>query len=167
MIELKGKYTMAKIFATTIEDGVYAQVYDIINNPAFKGQMVVCMPDVHVGAAGPCGLVATIGNYVCPEHIGVDIGCSVSMMVLDKKVQPCNYAELEHSIKTRIPFGMNINSEPVIDQSDFSVSCLTASLNTSSTGRKPFPHCLRKQRSNGSPHASEGQAWTKLRSTTH
>jgi hypothetical protein len=41
MIELTGKYTSAKIFAETIEDGVYAQVYDIINCRAFEGQKVV------------------------------------------------------------------------------------------------------------------------------
>ena len=119
MIELKGKYTTAKIFAETIEEGVYQQVYDIINCPAFEGQAVVCMPDVHVGKSGPCGLVATIGNYICPEHIGVDIGCTVSMMILDKKVSPDLYAELEHKIKTKVPFGFNINDKVIIDEKDF------------------------------------------------
>jgi len=119
MIELIGKYTTAKIFAETIEEGVYSQVYDIINCKAFEGQKVVCMPDVHVGASGPCGLVATIGNYVCPEHIGVDIGCSVSMMILDKKVPVEKYAEFEHRIKNKIPFGFNLNSKTIIDEKDF------------------------------------------------
>ena len=58
MIDLVGKYTSAKIFAETIEEGVIEQVYKIINCRAFAGQKVVCMPDVHVGASGPCGLVA-------------------------------------------------------------------------------------------------------------
>lgn len=30
---ITGKYTKADMFATTVEDGVYQQVYDIINNP--------------------------------------------------------------------------------------------------------------------------------------
>lgn len=119
MIELVGKYTTAKIFAETIEEGVYSQVYDIINCRAFEGQKVVCMPDVHVGASGPCGLVATIGNYVCPEHIGVDIGCSVSMMILDKKIPEEKYAEFERRIKNTIPFGFNLNSKTIIDYKDF------------------------------------------------
>lgn len=119
MVELKGKYTDAIIIATTIEEGVYQQVYDIINCPAFKGQRVVCMPDVHVGASGPCGLVATIGDFVCPEHIGVDIGCSVSMIVLDKKVPQEKYAEFEHRIKQAIPFGFNIHEHPIIDEREF------------------------------------------------
>lgn len=119
MIELIGKYTTAKIFAETIEEGVYQQVYDIINCPAFKGQKVVCMPDVHVGASGPCGLVATIGDYVCPEHIGVDIGCSVSMMILDKKVPVEKYMEFERHIKNSIPFGFNLNEKTIIDYKEF------------------------------------------------
>lgn len=119
MIELVGKYTTAKIYADTIEDGVYTQVYDIINCPAFKDQKVVCMPDVHVGASGPCGLVATIGDWVCPEHIGVDIGCSVSMMVLDKKIPQDKYAEFEHRVKNKIPFGFNLNPKVIIDEKDF------------------------------------------------
>ena len=119
MIELTGKYTTAKIFAETIEEGVYQQVYDIINCKAFEGQKVVCMPDVHVGASGPCGLVATIGDYVCPEHIGVDIGCSVSMMILDKKVPEKKYAEFERRIKNKIPFGFNLNGKTIIDYKDF------------------------------------------------
>ena len=119
MIELVGKYTTAKIFAETIEEGVYSQVYDIINCRAFEGQKVVCMPDVHVGKSGPCGLVATIGNYVCPEHIGVDIGCSVSMMILDKKIPVEKYAEFERRIKNKIPFGFNLNGKTIIDYKDF------------------------------------------------
>ena len=99
MVELIGKYTNAKIFADTIEDGVYQQVYDIINCKAFEGQKVVCMPDVHVGKSGPCGLVATIGNYLCPAHVGVDIGCRVSMLILYKCISPDKYVEVEHKIK--------------------------------------------------------------------
>lgn len=115
MIELKGKYTSAKIFADTIEEGVYSQVYDIINCPAFKDQKVVCMPDVHVGASGPCGLVATIGDYVCPEHIGVDIGCSVSMLLLNKRIPADQYGYFESEVRKRVPFGFNIHKETIID----------------------------------------------------
>lgn len=119
MIRLDGKYTTADIYAETIEEGVYSQVYDIINSKAFEYQTVVCMPDVHVGASGPCGLVSTIGNYVCPEHVGVDIGCTVSMMMLDKKIPTDKYAELEHRIRRDVPFGHEIHKKAIIDEKDF------------------------------------------------
>jgi len=119
MIELEGKYTKAKIYAETIEEGVYQQVYDIINCKAFEGQSVVLMPDCHVGASGPCGLVATLGDYVCPEHIGVDIGCTVSAMILDKPVPKDKYPELENRIKRTIPVGFEINDRTVFDEKEF------------------------------------------------
>ena len=119
MITLDGKFTNASIYAETIEDGVYSQVYSIINNPAFSGQKVVCMPDVHVGKSGPCGLTATIGNYICPDHVGVDIGCSVSMMILDKKLNENDYPNFENKIKRQIPMGFNIHKKSQIDIKDF------------------------------------------------
>ena len=119
MIELIGKYTNAKIFADTIEEGVYQQVYDIINCKAFEGQKVVCMPDVHVGKSGPCGLVATLGNYVNPNHVGVDIGCRVSMIILDKCLPKDKYVEFERRLRNTIPTGFNINKKTVFDEKEF------------------------------------------------
>lgn len=118
-ITLVGKYTKAEIFAKTVEDGVYTQVYDIINNPAFLGKKVVLMPDVHVGASGPCGLVAEIGDWICPEHIGVDIGCSVTMMMLDGFIPEDKLVLLEHRVKQAIPMGFNLHERTVIDEKDF------------------------------------------------
>jgi len=119
MIEITGKYTTAKIYAETIEDGVYSQIYDIINCRAFKDQTVCLMPDTHVGKSGPIGLVATIGDWVNPDHVGVDIGCTVSMIILDKKISVDKYAEFEHRIKNNVPFGFNLNKKTVIDEKEF------------------------------------------------
>jgi len=118
-MEIKGKYTSADIYASTFEDGVIEQVYSIINCKAFDGKRVVCMPDCHVGAGGPCGLVAEIGDYICPQQIGVDIGCSVSMMVLNKRIPVDKYAEFEHRIKKSVPMGFDVHDHTVIDQKDF------------------------------------------------
>jgi RNA-splicing ligase RtcB len=119
MLEVKGKYCTAKIFADTIEDGVIQQVKDIVNCPAFKDQLVRCMPDVHVGASGPCGLVATIGEYVNPEHVGVDIGCEVSMVFLNKKLPLSLYADFESKVKDQVKFGQTIHSTSVVDRNEF------------------------------------------------
>ena len=118
-ITITGKYTKADMFATTVEDGVYQQVYDIINNPAFRGKRVALMPDVHVGKSGPCGLVAEIGDWVCPEHIGVDIGCSVTMMFLNGFIPSEKFVEFEHKVKQAIPMGFTIHDKTIVDQKDF------------------------------------------------
>jgi RNA-splicing ligase RtcB len=117
--ELEGKYTKASMFIKTYEPGVINQVYDIINSPALEGLPVAIMPDAHEGKSGPCGLVYKIGKYVCPDHIGVDIGCSVSMMILNKPVPVEKYVELEHKIRTRIPFGFETHEKTVIDEKEF------------------------------------------------
>lgn len=119
MFEIKGKYTSAKMYTNDYDEGVVSQVYDIVNCPAFAGQKVVCMPDVHLGSAGPCGLVATIGDWVNPNHVGVDIGCSVSMIVLDKKIPEEKFADFEHKVKIAVPFGMETHDKTVIDCKDF------------------------------------------------
>ena len=119
MLELTGKYTTAKIYAETMEEGVYSQIYDIINCRAFKDQKVCLMPDTHVGKSGPIGLVATIGDWVNPDHVGVDIGCTVSLIELDKPVPEDKYAEFEHKVKNAIPTGFNIHPKVVIDEKEF------------------------------------------------
>ena len=48
-MKITGKYTDCDIFAKTLEDGIYSQIYDIINSKAFKDKKVCVMPDGHVG----------------------------------------------------------------------------------------------------------------------
>ena len=118
-MKIEGKYTDCDIFAKTLEEGIYSQIYDIINSEAFKDKKVCVMPDGHVGASGPCGLVAQISNYVCPEHVGVDIGCEISAMFLNDKVKEEDYKLLEHKIVESVPMGFEIHNSTIIDEKDF------------------------------------------------
>ena len=118
-MKIVGKYTNCDIFAKTLEDGIYSQVYDIINSKAFAGKKVCLMPDAHIGASGPCGLVAQIGDYVCPEHVGVDVGCEISALFLNKKINESDYKLLEHRLVEAIPMGFEIHKSTVIDEKDF------------------------------------------------
>lgn len=116
---IKGKYTDAIMFADTVEEGVYSQVYDIVNCRAFEGKRVCLMPDVHVGASGPCGLVAEIGDWICPNHIGVDIGCSVSMLILEGRLKEEDLPKFERMVKKEIPMGFNIHEHSVAKTREF------------------------------------------------
>jgi RNA-splicing ligase RtcB len=118
-MELQGKYTIAKIHAITIEEEVISQMYDIINCKAFDKKIVRGMSDIHVGASGPCGLVAEIGDYICPEHIGVDIGCEVSMLELNTSIQETDYILFEHKVKQQIPMGMTLHEKSIINNKNF------------------------------------------------
>lgn len=115
----KGKYATCKAYIRTYDPDVLEQVDDIINSKAFEGQSVYLMADAHVGAAGPCGLSATIGNYINPLHIGVDIGCTVSGMILDKPVSEDKLIEFEHKVSQQVPMGFHLHENSKVKTDEF------------------------------------------------
>ena len=113
MIDLEGKYCKdCKIFTDNIEGEALETVKWILGSPAFEGQKVRIMSDVHQGKGIVIGFTSTLGNQVNPTHIGVDIGCSVSASVLDSCIKPEDYPIIEARIRRAIPIGKgNINEE--------------------------------------------------------
>ena len=66
------------------------------------------MPDVHAGNACNVGTVYRIGAYLNPDHVGVDIGCTITMHRLSSVVTPEDFALLDHKIREAIPTGTEI-----------------------------------------------------------
>lgn len=119
MLEIKGKYTSAKIFAETYEDDLMSFVYDMCNSQVFEGIQVRLEPDCHLGTGCACGTTYPLGDYLNPSHIGVDIGCTISAHKLSKIINPSDYPNIEHKIKEAIPFGFEINEHVVFDEKSF------------------------------------------------
>lgn len=121
MFQIQGKYTTASVFAPEedIDDALRTQIYDIVNSKAFAFQRVAVMPDASPGSSGVVGLSATISKFVNPSHIGVDAGCTISMMILDKPVPEEKYPEFEHRIRLDVPMGTDINEHSVVDEKEF------------------------------------------------
>ena len=88
MIEINNNELDCKIFTDNIEPAALQQVYDVIKMPEWKGRKVRIMPDVLAGSGICIGFTSDLGDYIDPDYIGVDIGCSVSMMFLDKPLSP-------------------------------------------------------------------------------
>lgn len=107
----------AKIFTDNIEPEALQQVYDVIKQPEWKGLKVRLMPDVHAGAGICIGFTSELGEYLNPDYIGVDIGCSVSMALVDNPVQ--DLALFEHRLKQAIPMGTEINASRKFVVKDF------------------------------------------------
>lgn len=105
---IKGQYTSAEIFTENIEDAALQWLRDQCDHPAFEDVRIVSMPDVHVGNGCNVGTTYRIGTYVNPDHVGVDIGCTVSMHKLSSAIAPENFALLDHKIREAIPTGMEI-----------------------------------------------------------
>ena len=105
---ISGQYTTAEIFTENIEDAALQWVREQCDHPAFEGVRILQMPDVHAGNACNVGTVYRIGAYVNPDHVGVDIGCTISMHRLSAAMNPDNFALLDHRIRETVPTGTEI-----------------------------------------------------------
>lgn len=95
-------YSIPKINATMLDDETISQIHKIASVPAFKN--ISIMPDAHAGAGCCVGFTAEVDNYVCPNVVGVDIGCGVrGVFIGDVEI---DYEELDSFLKSSIPLGM-------------------------------------------------------------
>lgn len=108
-MELKGKYGEAKIFAELFDEQTVNQVYDILNCPISENSHIRIMPDCHAGAGCVIGTTMKISDKVCPNVVGVDIGCGVIVYNLGKK--EIDFKVLDEFIKNNIPSGFSINDK--------------------------------------------------------
>ena len=115
---ISGKYTTAEIFTENIEDAALQWVREQCDHPAFEGVRILQMPDVHAGNACNVGTVYRIGSYVNPDHVGVDIGCTISMHRLSVAINPDDFALLDHRIRETVPTGTEICSKNSINEKD-------------------------------------------------
>lgn len=114
---IQGKFTTAVIHTENVEDAAIEQIQQITDSPAFEGQSVHYMPDVHAGHGCTVGFAATLGDYINPSHIGGDIGCAVSHMRIVGKLPAEKYAEFEHKVRNAVPY--DLQKKPVIDEKEF------------------------------------------------
>ena len=105
---IKGQYTSTEIFTENIEEAALQWVKEQCDHPAFEGVRIVQMPDVHAGNSCNVGTAYRIGTYLNPDHVGVDIGCTISMHRLSSVVASEDFALLDHKIRGVIPTGMEI-----------------------------------------------------------
>lgn len=115
---IEGKYTTAEIFTDNIEDSALGWVTGLCDHPAFNGVRIVQMPDVHAGESCNVGTAYPVGSYVNPDHIGADIGCTISMHRLSSNVSPEDLALLDHRIREAIPTGKVICAKNSLNEKE-------------------------------------------------
>ena len=109
MIELRGKYAEAKVFTDIVDQESISQVISLLNQPYAAGSRVRMMPDIHAGAGCTVGTTMTIGDKVCPNLVGVDIGCGMETVRLKEKHMELQ--KLDKLIRSEIPSGFAIRSK--------------------------------------------------------
>lgn len=91
------------------EQGAINQAINISNHPWLVGN-VCLMPDTHEGYGMPIGGVAALDNAICPNMVGVDIGCGMLAVETNLTTEQVNVDLLKQvmgKIRERVPVGFN------------------------------------------------------------
>ena len=119
MLEIKGQYCKdVKVFTDNVEETALSTIYRIADCIAFKDRQIRIMPDCHDGKGIVVGFSCPVNietDHVNPEHVGCDIGCTISATFFDKPIVEDKMKEFEHKIRKEIPFGFSINDKSKID----------------------------------------------------
>lgn len=84
-------------------------------SPYVRGIKIRIMPDVHAGKDIVVGFTVPFTDHVNPDHVGGDIGCSVSTAITDLPVNEADYPAIEKTIRENVKFGMTIHEKSVYD----------------------------------------------------
>ena len=110
MFELSGKYGTAKVFTDVVDNESISQVINLLNQPYVEGSRVRMMPDIHAGAGCTIGTTMTITDKICPNLVGVDIGCGMeTIRIREKRIE---MQQLDKLIRQEIPSGFAIREKP-------------------------------------------------------
>ncbi len=109
MIELKGKYNKdCKIFIDEVESEAISLIQGILDNEMSMGVPVRIMPDTHAGVDIVIGFTMPVTAMLNPNHIGVDIGCSVTTHKLAKRFDATDFPKIDSQIRRAVPMGHEI-----------------------------------------------------------
>lgn len=110
MLSLRGKYAEAKVFTDVVDQDSISQVIGLLNQPYVEGSRIRMMPDIHAGAGCTIGTTMTVTDKICPNLVGVDIGCGMETSRLREK--HLELQKLDKVIRQEIPSGFAIRSKP-------------------------------------------------------
>ncbi len=106
MLNLQGRYTSCRIMIDSVDADAMRQLYAIINARLSENTNVVIMPDCHQGKGCVVGFTQKLNAAdprLCPNLLGVDIGCAVTAVRLG--AVDCDPAELDRFIRAQVPLG--------------------------------------------------------------
>ena len=109
MLELQGKFATAKVFTDVVDSESISQVINLLNQPYTEGAHVRMMPDIHAGAGCTIGTTMVIKDKICPNLVGVDIGCGMeTIKIKEKHIEP---QKLDKLIYEKIPSGFSVREK--------------------------------------------------------
>lgn len=85
MFEIKGKAATAVCYAKVVEDEAVEQIRRMCDYELTSNSRIRIMPDVHAGKGCTIGTTMTIEDKICPNIVGVDIGCGMYTIKLENR----------------------------------------------------------------------------------
>jgi len=107
MITISGKYNSAIVYTDTVEETAVEQIKTLCGQEFVEGSNIRIMPDVHAGKGCTIGFTMAIQDKVCPNLVGVDIGCGMRTVNIGKT--DIDLGKLDEVIRKYIPCGMNVH----------------------------------------------------------
>ena len=105
MLEIKGQKNTAICYAKVVEEDAIEQIRRMCDYGLTEGSKIRIMPDVHAGKGCTIGTTMTVQDKVCPNIVGVDIGCGMYTVKLEEK--EIDFEKVDEAAHY-IPSGMNV-----------------------------------------------------------
>ena len=110
MKTLTGTYGKdCKVFTDNIEPQALETIQKLLDNPVTEGKPVRIMPDTHDGKGIVIGFTMPVGEWVNPNHIGVDIGCGMLCAEIESTITPDMYIDIDQRIREVVPMGFEVH----------------------------------------------------------
>lgn len=100
-----------KVFTDNIEPQALETIQKLLDNPVTEGKPVRIMPDTHDGKGIVIGFTMPVGEWVNPNHIGVDIGCGMLCAEIKSTITPDMYIDIEQRIREVVPMGFDVHEK--------------------------------------------------------
>ena len=110
MIELKGKYGSAYVYTDVVDEASVSQVISLLNQPYAENAHLRMMPDIHAGMGCTIGTTMRVSDKICPNLVGVDIGCGMETIKIKEKRMELQ--KLDKLIRREIPSGFAVCQKP-------------------------------------------------------
>lgn len=159
------------IYTDEVEPGALRQLRELARQPFVVGH-VAAMPDVHLGKGATIGSVFASSSFICPNAVGVDIGCGMCAVPVEglslRNLKDNDLVAIQQKLKRRIPTGRDFHDTVSVAGSaprsiDEMVAKLGRSIAEETKLLQPFAGKV-EFKSNGSSHSARpGQPSSWLR----
>ncbi len=99
-----------KIFTDDVDSEVLEQIQQVAKSSVGENAHIRIMPDVHLGKGCCIGTTMKVIDKVCPNLVGVDIGCGVDLVKTNLDFKQM-FDSLDNVIRNCVPHGLNVHKD--------------------------------------------------------